>query len=92
MSEPRMLNRDEWTALRPSGEEAEGTVRVRRGSVDFESDGGAIEASLSAYENGVDARVGYVQVFVKGTHVSVVQAHPPYPIMRWSLLWEGDLA
>jgi hypothetical protein len=86
------IERALWNVLRPTGEPVEVAVSVRPGHINVESDDGRIEASISPLDDGVDARIGYVQLFVKGSRVALVQAHPPYPISRWTVLWEGNLA
>lgn len=86
------IDRALWNVLRPKGDPVETRTTVRATGVDVEAVEGQAEVSVSVQDDGVDVRIAHVQVFVKGNHVSVVQSHPPYPISRWTILWEGDLS
>lgn len=85
------IERALWNVLRPQGDPLETTVTVRPGSVDIDSADGLVEVAVYAHEDGVDVRVHDLQLFVKKQKVTLVQAHHPYPIERWTILWEGDM-
>jgi hypothetical protein len=86
------VNRALWNVLRTQGDSVEITATVRHGSVHVEAMEEGIDAWIHAQDDGVDVRVHDVQLVVKGKRVTLIQAHPPYPIERWTILWEGDLA
>jgi hypothetical protein len=92
MTQPqRTIDREAWNALTPYGDPLECTVTVRPAGVYIEDGDGEVQVGAYALEDGVDLRVGDVQFIVQGRQVKVVQSHPPYPISRWTVLWEGEL-
>lgn len=88
---PREIGRAEWRELVEKGEDVPVVATVRGSSVDIEGDEGRVEASLDAGTKGVDARIGHVQMFVARQQIVLVVAHPPYPIERWTVLYEGPM-
>jgi hypothetical protein len=86
------IERPLWNVLCPSGDPIETTVTARPTVVEIESDDGRVQINVYAQEDGIDIRVHDLQVTVKGKRVTVMQQHPPYPIERWTLHWEGVLS
>lgn len=87
-----VIDRALWNVLRPQGDPAEATVTVRASGVDIEGTDGDFFVSVAPHDDGIDVRVGDVQLVVKGKRLALMQLHPPYPIQRWTVLWEGNLA
>lgn len=83
------IGREAWRRLGPQGPRGGFVTTVRSESVNVETDGAYIE--VHPHEDGIDVRVEDVQFIVMGQRVIVVQKHPPYPIKRWTILWEGRL-
>jgi hypothetical protein len=88
----REINREEWNEIRPRGETVDTRVTVLSTGVDIEDYDGLIQAGFSAHEDGVDIGIGDLQLVAKKNRIYLMRMHPPYPIERWTVLWEGDLA
>lgn len=99
----RELSRTEWQALRdehcgrPIDVDVKSTIRSGESPVvDIEfgdSLGPVFLSSVSVYaeSDATDVRVGQIQLLVGRERVALVQSHPPYPVKRWTLLFEGVL-
>lgn len=85
------INRALWNTLRPQGDPLPVTVRAAPTVTEIEDSDGLVNVSVSAYEDGVDVRIHDLQVIVKKQRVVVLQQHPPYPIQRWTILFEGEI-
>lgn len=85
------INRAFWDTLRTHGDPLPMVVRAAPAGVDVEEEDGANSATVYLRDDGIEIRVGDLQLVVKHQHVVLMQSHPPYPIQRWTVLWEGDM-
>src|SRR3954452_9117189 len=60
-----VIERALWNVMRPQGEAVETTVTVRPGHVLVEDDDGN-DVAISLLDDGIDVRIGHIQLFVKG--------------------------
>lgn len=86
---PREIGREEWTQLW-DGEPLEIHAEFRTDHARLEFGDGVSGVDVSATANATDVRVMDVQILVGRHGIKVIQQHPPYPISRWTVLWEGD--
>lgn len=84
----RKITRDEWNSLNLLTAPVEIKTTVTE-TVAIETE--SVDLYAAVCEDGVDVRVGDLQLIVKGQGVVLVQRHPPYPIEEWTVLWEGKL-
>ena len=95
----RELDRAEWTKLCEDicGEEVdarcEAMIKSDGADLEFVWDYGNSDISAYVAKDATDVRVGKVQLLVgqRGAQAALVISHPPYPIERWTVLWEGKL-
>jgi hypothetical protein len=89
----RTIGRDEWRWMRPQGDVEPCTVTARtNGSVDIESGDGLIEVSVYPHGDGVEIRAHEMSLVLKRQSIAVIQSHPPYPISRWTVHYEGSMS
>jgi hypothetical protein len=86
-----VINREQWRAYSLSGDSVECKTTVRSGGVDIEDSEGKVEIIVITREDGVDVRVGDLQLVIKDRALALLQKHPPYPIKEWTVLFEGEL-
>lgn len=86
------IDRPLWNVLSTNGDPVEQRVQVTAGAVDVEAADGSATTTVYLRDDGVDVRVGDLQLIVKKRRVALVQQHPPYPISEWTILWEGEMA
>lgn len=91
----RTIDRDGWkqlcTEYGGDAKQSEGTTTMACGRINFSDTDGHHNVDLYPTEDGLDIRAYDVQVLVSRNRIAVVQHHTPYPIQRWTVLWEGEL-
>lgn len=90
------LNRDEWQALcarvvGPPADDASTVIRSRPGSVDIDFEDGVSEVGVYFSPAATDIRIGDLQFLVGRDRLVVIRCHPPFPIKRWTVIYDGPL-
>lgn len=92
----REMNREEWTALwyEMRGDDLDERVKATvtsdpSSAASIECGDGLASVEVGVYADATDIRVGEVQLLVGRNRAALIVSHPPYPISRWTVLWEG---
>ena len=67
-------------------------ARVKPASVEMEfRDGDGVPSTVDVHVTsaGTDVRVGLLQCLITPERLVVIVWHPPYPISRWTVIYDG---
>lgn len=89
---PQRIERTEWQErFHLPTVDAYTKADVRPGTVDVEFGEAQSHVSLTFNDEATDIRIGDLQFVVGRNRLSVLRAHPPFPIQQWTVLYDGPL-
>lgn len=91
-SDREVINRSLWSCYTTNGDQVETKTTARSGLIEIEDMEGLADITVHVTDDGIDIRVGDLELIVKGRRVALLQKHPPYPIKKWSIMFQGEIA